>query len=305
MLTFLLMHWIPGNYFDGLRLNPQISEETIRRYENLYHLNEPFHVQYLHWMKNIARLDFGYSFSYKQPVFRLLASRFFNTLILTGSSFLLAWFLAVVFGLWAGACPGSRTDRFLSLTAYVGLSVPNFFLCLLFLWAAVVSGGLPLGGVRSLHYENLSLAGQWLDRLRHMAIPVAVLTVGAYSYLFRLMRAQTSEVVSREFVFFLRSLRVSEGKILFRHVARNAINPMISLFGLELPALFSGAALVEIFTGWPGLGQMMLVAVRSQDLFLVLGNMLMIAFLLVAGNLLADILLMMTDPRIRIGKAVP
>ena len=113
------------------------------------------------------------------------------------------------------------------------------------------------------------------------------------------MRSQTREVVERDFVFYLRTLRLPESKIIFKHVGRNAINPMVSLFGMELPALFSSAALIEIFTGWPGLGSMMLQAVRSQDLFLVLGNMLMIAVLLVAGNVLADILLITLDPRLR------
>lgn len=151
-----------------------------------------------------------------------------------------------------------------------------------------------------MNYDDLSGPAKVMDRIRHMAVPVFVLFLSSFSYLFRLMRAQTLEVANRDFVFFLRALRVPESRIVFRHIARNAINPLVSLFGLELPALFSGAALVEIFTGWPGLGSLMLQAVRAQDQFLVLGNMLILAFLLVAGNLLADILLAVTDPRIRI-----
>lgn len=298
-LTFFLMHLIPGNYFDQLKLNPQISAQVIEKYEAHYHLNEPVMVQYLHWLKNLFMLDFGFSFSYKQPVWSLLKSRLLNTLLLTVTSFLLAWFIAVALGLRAGVKENGLLDRACRFIAYLGLSIPNFFLCLLLLWGASYIAGMPIGGMRSVFHEDLSWPRKILDLIAHMWIPVFVLALASFSFLFRLMRSQTREVVNRDFVFYLRTLRVSENKIIFKHVARNAINPMVSLFGMELPALFSSAALVEIFTGWPGLGSMMLQAVRSQDLFLVLGNMVMIAVLLVIGNVLADIFLVWLDPRLR------
>lgn len=301
LLTFVLMHFVPGNYFDTLRMNPQISPETIKQYERMYHLDEPVWMQFFYWLRNIVHLDFGYSFSYKQPVFDLLMSRLWNTFLLTGTAFGLAWLLAAVLGLWAGLHRDGLTDRIMRFIAYAGLSVPNFFLCLLLLWGASLWGGIPLGGMTSVYYEDLSWSGKIFDRLAHMVIPVSVLSLGSFAYLFRLMRSQTREVAGRDFVFYLRTLRIPEHKIIFKHVGRNAINPMITLFGLELPALFSGAALVEIFTGWPGLGSMMLQAVRMQDLFLVLGNMFMIAVLLVVGNFIADVLLAFMDPRIRLG----
>lgn len=298
-ITFFLMHLVPGNYFDSLRLNPQISPETIQRYEAMYHLEDPVFIQYLHWLKNIARLDLGYSFSYQQPVAGILVSRLGNTLLLTVTAFLIAWLCAVPLGLWAGLKSGGFVDRLGRGVAYLGLSVPNFLLCLLLLWGAACWGKIPLGGVSSPYAETLPWYERAVDLLAHMIIPVFVLAVSSFAYLFRLMRAQTLEVVNRDFVFFLRSLRVSESRIIFRHVGRNAINPLISLFGMELPVLFSGAAMVEIFTGWPGLGSLMLQAVRAQDQFLVLGNMLFLAFLLILGNLISDILLAAADPRIR------
>ncbi|MBI3313468.1 MAG: ABC transporter permease [Candidatus Omnitrophica bacterium] len=300
MITFFLMHFVPGNYFDALRMNPQISEATIKQYEKLYHLDQPLWIQYLLWIKNLCRLDFGYSFAYRRPVFELLTSRLAATLLLTGTSFLLSWFLAVAAGLWAGLKSDGFFDRMGKVIAYFGLSIPNFFLCLILLYSASRWGGLPLGGMRSVEYDSFSWFGKIMDLIRHMAIPVFVLTLGSFAYLFRLMRAQTREIRDKDFVLFLHASRIPENRIIFRHIARNAINPMISLFGMELPALFSGAALVEIFTQWPGLGQMMLQAVRTQDLFLVLGNIVMIGVLLIAGNLLADVLLMAMDPRIRL-----
>lgn len=133
-ITFFLMHLVPGNYFDSLRMNPQISPQTIERYEQMYHLKEPVLVQYGYWLKNIARLDFGYSFTYQQPVTKLLISRFGNTLLLTLTAFLLAWAAAIPLGLWAGLSKNSLTDKAGRLVAYFGLSMPNFLLCLLLLW---------------------------------------------------------------------------------------------------------------------------------------------------------------------------
>ena len=300
-LTLLLMHLVPGNYFDALRLNPQISAATIAQYEKLYHLDQPLLVQYGHWLIKLLRLDFGYSFAYKQPVLDILGSHLGNTLLLSSVSVALAWMIAIPLGLWAGTRRGGLLDRFWGGVAYAGLAIPNFYLCLLFLFVASVTGILPLGGITSVHHEELSLPMRVLDVMRHMVIPVSVLALGSACVLFRLMRAQTTEVKQREFVLFLRSCRLPESTIRSRHIFRNAVNPLISLFGMELPALFSGAALVEIFTGWPGLGRVMLQAVMTQDVFLVLGNMMMIAFLLILGNCLADVLLVISDPRIRTG----
>jgi peptide/nickel transport system permease protein len=299
-LTLLLMHWMPGNYFDSLRLNPQISPETIRQYEQMYRLDEPIAVQYLHWLRNLFRLDLGYSFAYRQPVTAILSSRLWNTFLLSGAAFFTAWLLAVLAGLIAGMRPGGWFDRSVSLFSYVALSVPGFLMCILLLYAASRWGGLPLGGMRSVDYDSLGFLGRIGDVARHLLIPASVLCAGTFAYLFRIMRSQTAEVAGREFVLYLHSLGIPAWKIVFRHIARNALNPLVTIFGLELPALFSGAALVEIFTGWPGLGQVMLQAVRTQDIFLVLGNMVMISFLLIAGNLLADLILVAVDPRIRL-----
>ncbi len=301
LVTFFLMHLMPGNYFDQLRMNPQISQATVEQYEKLYHLNEPVLIQYGYFLKQLWRLDLGYSFIYKQPVMDILVSRLWNTVILTGSSFAWAWILAVFFGLLAARYPRSILNRFLEWVAYAALSMPGFFLCLLLLHLAAAWGGLPLGGMRSVAYESFSPSGKVVDILKHLVIPSFVLGIGIFAFLFRLMRAQAQEVFEKDFILYLRAWRIPGYKILFKHVARNAINPLITLIGMQLPALVSGAALVEIFTGWPGLGQVMLQAVRAQDLFLVLGNMVMVSVLLVFGNLLSDMLLVVVDPRIRAG----
>lgn len=299
--TLALMHLVPGNYFDSLRLNPQISPEMIRLYEEMFHLDKPFFWQYFFWLKNLFQGNLGYSFVYYQPVTVLLLSRLGNTLLLTIPALLISWLAGIALGLHAGWNAGKKSDRFLSFLSYLGLSLPSFFLCLLLTYAAFRWGaGIPLGGMRSILHEEMTWPQRILDIARHMIIPVAVLSLGNTFFIFRLMRAQVMEVKNAEFIFFLRACNIPERVIKWKHVFRNALNPLLSLLGMELPALFSGAALVEIFTGWPGLGQLMLQAVRSQDIFLVLGNITVLSFLLIAGNLLSDFLLAFNDPRVRL-----
>jgi len=302
LLTFWLMNLVPGNYFDQYRMNPQISEETIQKYEELYHLDKPVLVQYVYWLRQLFQLDFGYSFAYKQPVLDVLGSRLGNTILLSGASFLWAWLLAIFLGLLASRNEKSTLNRMTGSLAYVALSIPSFLLCLLLLHLASRVGFFPLGGMRSVDHATLSWFQKMVDIGKHLLIPSFVLGLGIFAYLFRLMRSQAREVLGKEFVVYLRSWRLSENSIFYKHVGRNAMNPLVTMLGLELPSLVSGAALVEIFTGWPGLGQVMLQAVRTQDLFLVLGNLVMVSILLVLGNFLSDLLLVVVDPRIRMAK---
>jgi peptide/nickel transport system permease protein len=153
--------------------------------------------------------------------------------------------------------------------------------------------------MKSVGFDEMSSWEKLWDVGTHLLIPVTVLAASTLATLFRLMRSQMIEVLEMDFLLYLRSTGISERKVFFKHALRNAINPMVTLFGLELPGLFSGAALVEIFTGWPGLGQIMLQAVRMQDMFLVMGNMVTISFLLIVGNLISDLSLAALDPRIR------
>jgi len=298
-LTLFLINLVPGSYFDQLRLNPQIGEEVIEQYEEKFHINENVFVQYFYWLKGIIKLDFGYSFTYQMPVISLIGSRLFNTFLLSFCAFLLSWGMAIPLGVLAAFMKDSLFDRALRGIAYIFLSLPGFFLALvlMFIWAHWTY--LPLGGMRSIYFDELSIMGKLVDIAKHMLVPLVVLCTASTSYLFRLMRSNMLDVLNRDFVRVLHTRGLPSYMIIFKHVLRNAINPLVTILGFQLPALFSGAALLEIVTGWPGLGSMMLHAVRSQDIFLVMGNMVMISFLLIVGNIIADILLAITDPRIR------
>lgn len=302
LFTFALIQMTPGNFFDSLRLDPTVSEDTLDRYEELYQLNESVLVQYWHWLKNIFKLEFGYSFYFNVPVSRIIADRLFNTFVLSFASMLLTWMIAIPLGIWAALHRNKLLDKALSLFSFAGLSIPSFFLALLLLYAAAQIGGIPLGGMYSANFDDLSWYEKIIDLLKHLMIPTIVISLGSIASLQRIMRGNFLEVMRQQYILSARARGLPENKVVYKHALRNAINPLITLFGYELSSLLGGAALIEIVCNWPGLGSMMLTAVRAKDLYLVMASMLMGGVLLLLGNLIADILLAWSDPRIRYEK---
>lgn len=298
-VAFMIIHMAPGNYFDTMRMNPQISEQTINAYESRYHLDKHPIIQYGFWLKNLTRGDLGYSFALMSPVATIIKKRLFNTLVLALSAMLFAWCIAIPLGIFCAVQQNKFSDRFFSALSFIGLSIPNFFFALLLLYLASLSGILPLGGMRSANYEELSHLARLWDLLKHLFIPTVVIGTSSLAGLQRIMRGNMLEVLRAQYITTARAKGLSEKRVIYVHALRNAVNPMITIFGYSLSGLLSGAALTEIIIGWPGLGTLMLQAVRSQDLFLVMGSMLMGGVMLIGGNLVADILLAWSDPRIQ------
>lgn len=299
LLTFALIQLTPGNFFDTFKLDPRISPDTIAHYEKLYHLDRPLLVQYLSWLKNLFKGDLGYSFYYSAPVGEILKSRLFNTFILSVSALLFTWLIAIPLGMLMAVYRNRFIDKFLSFLSFVFLSVPSFFLAILLLYAASRVGGLPLGGMRSIQAENMNFIAQFVDLLKHLIIPTVVISIGAVAGLKRVMRSNLLEVLGQQYILAARAKGLPENKVVFKHALRNAINPMITILGYHFSELLSGAALIEIICNWPGIGSMMLTAVRAKDVYLVMASMLMGGVLLFLGNLIADIMLAWADPRIR------
>ena len=302
-LIFLFIQLAPGDFLDTLRLNPQISPETVELYSEKFHLDKPLVVQYLMWLKNVFRGDFGYSFAYKAPVVEVISSRALNTFILSLSALIFTWLFVIPLGVIAALKKNRFTDRFISLFSYMGISTPIFFLAFILLYLATFTGWLPLGGMRSVRFAEFSFWGKILDVGKHLILPTIVLSVGSVCSLQRIMRANLLEVLGSHYILGAKARGIPNKKILYVHGLKNALNPMITIFGYQLSGLLSGAAFVEIILGWPGLGVVMLEAVRSQDIYLVLGATVMGGVLLVLGNLAADILLRFVDPRIRYEKS--
>jgi len=297
-ISFLIIKLAPGDFLDQLKLNPQISPETIDRLKRLYGLDQPVLVQYLKWLKSALLFDLGYSFQYHAPVTELIAERIPNTLLLSVSSALMSWLLAIPLGMLAAFNEGSRIDRLIQAYAYTFMSIPSFFLAFLFLFLASKTGWFPIGGIQSPDYDQLSTVGKILDILHHLFIPATTLALISLAGLTRLVRSAVLEVLKSPMITMLKAKGVPQ-RVVVKHVFRNAMNPFTTLLGYEVASLISGSALIEIITGWPGMGMLMLDAVLSQDLFLVMGGLYIGTIMLVAGNLIADLLLAWVDPRVR------
>lgn len=302
LLTFVLMRMTPGNYLDTMRLDPQFSRETIARYEQLYQLDKPLFYQYVSWVRNLLRFELGYSFYYNVPVYKIIGERLWNTFVLSFAAFLVTWGAAIPLGIWAALNRNRPVDRIIQLFSYIALSLPSFFLAMIFLYWASQTGILPLGGMYGPEHEELSGTGKILDVLRHLAIPTLALSVGSIAALQRIMRGNMLEVLGQKYILTARAKGLPEHRVIYSHALRNAINPLITLLGYEFSSLLSGAALIEIICSWPGLGSLMLTAVRSKDVYLVMASMMMGGILFIIGNLLADIALAKADPRIRYDK---
>jgi len=299
LLTFVLMQATPGNFFDTLKLDPQVSPETIARYERLYHLDKPILQQYFYWLKNLLRGDLGYSFFYNCPVDGIIKSRLLNTFILAFAGLMVTWTLAIPLGILAALHRNKWIDRLLSFLSFCGLSMPSFFLAMILLFWASTAGALPLGGIHSVQYENLNGFEKFIDLLKHLVIPTIAISLASVASLMRIMRGNMLDVLRQQYILAARAKGLPEQKIVYKHALRNAINPLITIFGYHLSDLLSGAALIEIICNWPGMGSLMLTAVRAKDVHMVMANVLLSGILLLVGNLLADIFLASSDPRIR------
>lgn len=299
LIAFIFIQLAPGDFLANLRLNPQVSRQAIQIYEKQFHLDQSVPVQYFIWLKNILRLDFGTSFAYQAPVKDVIFSRALNTLLLSVSALIISWLIVIPLGIIAASKKNKFTGKLLSGFSYLGISMPSFFLAILLLYAAFATRLLPLGGRSSVNYEDLSGFAQFIDTLKHLLLPAIVLSIGTVASQMRILRANLLEIMGSQYILAAKARGLGRLRILYVHALRNALNPMITIFGYELSGLLSGAALTEIIIGWPGLGQVTLEAVRKQDIYLVMGSMLLGGVLLILGNLVADILLAFSDPRIR------
>ncbi|HKV25764.1 MAG TPA: ABC transporter permease [Candidatus Acidoferrum sp.] len=299
ILTFLFSSLTPGNYFEEMRLNPQISPETVAALRAQYQLDRPIPIRYIHWLDSVAHGQFGFSFAYNAPVGPLLWSRARNTLLLSITAMLIAWLLALPLGVWSAAKFGRLPDRILTWTTAALMVIPDLVLALGFLILAVRTGWFPTGGLVSLGFDSFSFLQKFRDLALHMALPVTVLVLSALPMLLRHVRSAVAEVLDSPFLRAAASHGIPRRKLLYRYALRAAANPLISLFGFSIGTLLSASLLVEIIMSWPGLGPLLLEAILARDLYVVIGGVLLSMLFLVAGNFLADLLLYWADPRIR------
>ncbi len=298
-LTFMLLQLAPGDFLNQMGENPAISPATIEAMRRNFGLDQPWYVQYALYLRNILlHFDFGESFSRHQPVFTVIRDGLSNTLILAGAAAIVTWGLAVPLGIWAAVRQYSWIDKTLSLIAFVWLSIPEILSGLLLLMLAARTGWFPVGGMRSIDYDQFTALGKLRDLAWHLALPALVVGLVPLASRMRQMRGNLLDVLRLDYVTTARSKGLDEGVVIYKHALRNALNPMITLFGYTLGALVSGSFVAEIIFSWPGLGRLTLDAILTQDQYLVMGSVLMASVVLILGNLVADLLLAIADPRI-------
>lgn len=299
-ISFLIIHLAPGDYFTQLQMNPEISPQTIQEMRVRFGLDRPVVLQYFYWLGNILRFNLGESFSYHVPVSFLITQKLKNTLALSFFSIFFTWLIAIPLGVYAGIKEGRWQEKVLSFIAYIGISIPSFFIAMLMVFFAARTMVLPVGGTTSIFYLQSTGWDRFMDYFRHLLLPGFALTLAGIGGLYRLMKNNFLEAFNSPYVITAYAKGLRNSRIYFRHALRNAINPMITIFGYTLSSVLSGAALVEIVTNWPGMGRLILDAVLSQDLYLVMASLFIGGVLLILGNLVADILIAVSDPRVRL-----
>ncbi|MDX2244368.1 MAG: ABC transporter permease [Leptolyngbyaceae cyanobacterium bins.302] len=303
MLCFLLIQIAPGDYLSALKENPKISPERLQQLSQQFGLDKPWHEQYLLWLRQVVTQgNFGTSFVYNRSVSSLLWERVAATLLLAISSLVFTWAIAVPMGIIGAVNQNKLVDRILRVISYIGQGFPSFIAALLLLiFAQNTTPLFPVGDMTSIDFDDLTLLGKILDIGWHMILPTIALSVTGFAGLQRITRGQLLDVLRQDYIQTARAKGLPENRVIYVHALRNAVNPLITLLGFEFAALLSGAFITEYFFNWPGLGRLIYQALLAQDIYLVMASLMMGAALLILGNLLADLLLKVVDPRIKLG----
>ncbi|HEY3111258.1 MAG TPA: ABC transporter permease [Chloroflexota bacterium] len=297
-LVFLIINFAPGGPFDTLVFGTgQVSQAQIERLNELIGLNRPWYERYFIWLGNVVQGDWGTSWgvAYGQPVTTIIFDRLGATLLLMGVSTLIAVGIALPIGIYSAVRQYSWADYLVTAFSYFGLAMPTFwFGIMLMIVFSVYLGWLPTSGMYTPGQE-----GDPVDLLRHLAMPVTVLTLIEVAVVSRFMRSAMLEVLSQDYLRTARAKGLRESVVILRHAIRNALIPVITVVGLRIPVLFAGAVVTEAIFSWPGMGQIFYQAVLASDWPVVQAIIVITAFLVIASNLLADLLYAVVDPRIR------
>ncbi|WP_034948370.1 ABC transporter permease [Erwinia oleae] len=297
LIIFLLFAKTPGDFIDG---NITLTAQRAAELKALYGLDRPLLTRYLHWLWQLMQGDLGYSLQYQIPVSQLLNQYIWNSFLLASIALVFYWGIALAVGIVSAMKPGSLFDHLVSVVIFAAMSFPTFFLCLLLIkWFAVDLHWLPVGGMTNIGSDE----GGWayvMQVAAHLILPVLALVMLQAGSLTRYFRASMIDVVRMDFIRTARAKGLREGRVIFKHALRNALLPIITLLGFELPGLFSGALITEKVFNWPGAGHIHIDSLAARDYPVLMGFTLFLAVLTILGNLLADVLYAWADPRIRV-----
>lgn len=304
--TFALIHSVPGDpisFFIGRAGVASIPHDVVAEIKREYHLDQPLPVQYLYWLRGAVVLDFGRSIVDRRPVRDRILEKIPNTLQLNGIAFFLAAAIGIPIGLWSATRSGRATERASAVFFFLLYSLPSFWVALLLMqFFSVRLGVLPLFGMSSDDYHELSTAGRVADRMRHLALPVLTMTYAQLAIFARFSKSALTEVIRQDFITTARAKGAGEGIVLWHHALRNALIPLITLLGLTIPYLISGSVIVEQIFQWNGIGLLYYDSILSRDYPTVMGLTVATALVTLFAAVFADILYAFADPRVRLGE---
>jgi peptide/nickel transport system permease protein len=300
--TFALIHSVPG---DPVQLvawrHAGGGAAAVAAIRHEYHLDEPLPKQYGYWLRGVVSFDFGRSFVDRRPVANRITEKIPRTLLLNTIALFIAALIGVPVGLWSAAQAGRLLDRGSAVTFFLLYSLPTFWVALLLMGLfSVRLGILPLFGVTSDGYAEMSAGQQILDRIQHLILPVVTLAYGQLAIFARFSRSALREVIRQDFVTTARAKGVGEGGVVWHHAFRNALLPIITLVGLVVPYLISGSVIVEEIFQWDGIGLLYFDSIRARDYPTVMGLTVITAVVTLLATLIADLLYAVADPRVRL-----
>ena len=299
VMAFSVVHLAPGEPSQVDPSNPRMKPEDIARIRVAFHLDEPLHLQYALWMRDMFTGELK-SFKDSQPVLPKIWRRFLNSLPLLLCATLIVWSLSFPTGIHAALRRGSVYDRTTTFMAYTLISIPGFFLSYLVILWIVDAFNVPVIGMRTFGMERAQTMYRLMDRVWHLVVPSLMSAVGGIAVLSRYVRSQMLEVISLDYVRTARAKGVVEDQVIYGHALRNALLPFITMFGLMLPSLIGGSVIFEQIFAWPGLGRLGYEAILARDFPVILTLNFIAAVLTLAGTFLSDILYSAADPRIRL-----
>lgn len=303
IISFLVIHLAPGSPTDvKTELNPKMTLEARQKLMEYYGLDKPLHIQYINWLKKLAVLDFGRSFSTDgRLVIEKVGERIPITLLINILSLFLILFVSIPIGVISAAKKDSLFDKSTTLFVFLGFAIPTFWLALLLMILfGIQLEWLPISGIRSLNFNQLSPFGKFFDYIKHLTLPTLVAAFGGLAGFSRYMRSNMLEVINMDYITTARAKGLSNFIVIWKHALRNALLPIITLLGFSIPGLIGGSVIFESIFAIPGMGQLFYMSVMSRDYPVIMGILVIGALLTMIGNLLADIGYAFADPRIRV-----
>ncbi len=303
--SFVLIQLPPGDFLTSYisqlqSTGTELDASEIASLEQRYGLNDPVYVQFVKWFGNVLQGDFGVSFQFNKPVNELIWDRLGYTLLISFSTLMFTWIVALPIGVYSATHQYSFGDYFSTLIGFIGRGIPDFMLALILMWIGLTVFGVSAGGLFSLQYRNAPWSwAKVLDLISHLWVPIIILGTSNTAGLIRIMRNNLLDELHKPYVETARSKGLSEAHLLWKYPVRLALNPFISTVGWSLPVLISGDTIVAVVLGLPTTGPLLLSSLLSQDMYLAGSFVLILSAFTVIGTFVSDVLLAVLDPRIR------